>query len=426
MASIKKGLMTLIFILCVSVQVRAAEMWRNLETIGGYDGYVSNVYTPYFQDTNLVRVGGWGDWYVGMIRFDVNSFPSNVYGVSLWYYVSSGGSSTVPMTMYAMATPFGPSQYWLNGVYVYQGSPRSVSQPQSGNWMVIDIIDYYRNWKSGAYQNQGILLIPTANNNQFNNMSSANYTTPSSQKPFLLVSYVDPPTSQFLSFPLPVSLYPQGAYTAGKVTSVLDHQMTNVYGADGTVLAFNGERGVGIAIPQGCYLKPGGGSFSIGSMYVGTPNDGCTVNFLNYDDHPGYDYSAVTGTEVRASTSGVVINFNGSRCVLKGISEGCVAWGAVGIDHGNGYITQYLHLSRVDVVVGQTVSEGQLIGLSGMVSPPNKPVPAHFHFEVLKRVATSTPDNINNYKVVDPYGWTGSGSDPLQGVTQVQNIRLWK
>lgn len=435
MATFQKGLMAFVLLLCLTAQARATEMVRNLETISGFDGYVSNVYTPSFQDNDYVRVGGWGDTYIGMSRFSVTSLPNTIYGASLWYYVTNNGgsSTTVPMTMYALSTPFGSNQYWVNGLSYYTSSVKTVPQPQNGNWMVIDITDYYRNWKSGVWQNQGILLLPQANNNRFNLMSSANYTTPANRKPFLLVSYTEPAPSpvQFLSFPLPTSLYPQGAYTAGKMTCVLDHQMARVYSADGTVLAFNGERGVGTAVDQGCYLKPGGGSFSVGGIYVGTPNLGCPITKLNYDGHPGYDYSAVTGTEVKAAASGRVVNFNGSRCVPKGISAGCVAWGAVGIDHGNGYVTQYMHLSSVNtrITIGAEVQAGEVIGASGNKAPAGINLSAHFHFEVLKRaviVPPGTPDNIDNYKIVDPYGWTGSGSDPLQSVTQIQNVRIWK
>ena len=35
------------------------------------------------------------------------------------------------------------------------------------------------------------------------------------------------------------------------------------------------------------------------------------------------------------------------------------------IDHGQGLISAYLHLSRVDVAAGQTLARGQLIGAIG-------------------------------------------------------------
>jgi murein DD-endopeptidase MepM/ murein hydrolase activator NlpD len=98
--------------------------------------------------------------------------------------------------------------------------------------------------------------------------------------------------------------------------------------------------------------------------------------------------------------------------------------GAVGIDHGNGYITQYLHMENASITVsaGQYVSEGSVIGNSSDTGVPGQP---HLHFEVLRKVAGS-PSDITSYKVVDPYGWAGSRSDPLEFVTGVKNIWLWK
>ena len=61
------------------------------------------------------------------------------------------------------------------------------------------------------------------------------------------------------------------------------------------------------------------------------------------------------------------------RCVPRGIETGgCGVWGYVGIDHGNEYITQYGHLSRIDVQSDDEIKAGALIGLTGQSSPPKK------------------------------------------------------
>ncbi len=46
------------------------------------------------------------------------------------------------------------------------------------------------------------------------------------------------------------------------------------------------------------------------------------------------------------------------------------------IDHGNGYITVYGHLSQINVVPCQGVSAGQLIGLAGSTGNSTGATPA--------------------------------------------------
>jgi murein DD-endopeptidase MepM/ murein hydrolase activator NlpD len=85
--------------------------------------------------------------------------------------------------------------------------------------------------------------------------------------------------------------------------------------------------------------------------------------------HLGLDFRASTGTPVRATNAGKVIlarplYFEGN-CVM--------------IDHGQGLLTMYLHLSEFKVKEGDTVSKGQILGLSGGTGRATAP---HLHFAV--------------------------------------------
>lgn len=85
--------------------------------------------------------------------------------------------------------------------------------------------------------------------------------------------------------------------------------------------------------------------------------------------HKGQDISAPTGTPVSATADGVVVI---ARWV-HGYGNG------IYIDHGNGISTRYGHLSRIDVVEGQTVKRGQYLGLVGSTGRSTGP---HLHYEV--------------------------------------------
>ena len=86
-------------------------------------------------------------------------------------------------------------------------------------------------------------------------------------------------------------------------------------------------------------------------------------------NHSGADIGAAYGTNVLASKAGTVI-----------ISRW---WGGYGycvvIQHGEGNQTRYGHMSRLLVSEGQTVSQGQVIGLVGSTGNSTGP---HIHFEI--------------------------------------------
>ena len=72
--------------------------------------------------------------------------------------------------------------------------------------------------------------------------------------------------------------------------------------------------------------------------------------------HYGDDLAAPIGTPVAAPAAGVV-SFAETGLHYEG--------GLIMIDHGQGLISLYLHLSRVGVTAGQAVRRGQLIGAVG-------------------------------------------------------------
>ncbi len=85
--------------------------------------------------------------------------------------------------------------------------------------------------------------------------------------------------------------------------------------------------------------------------------------------HQGLDFRVPSGTEVAAVNSGRVIL---ARAMFF---EG--NW--VVIDHGQGLLTLYLHLSKFSVKEGDEVSKGQPIGLSGGTGRATGP---HLHLAV--------------------------------------------
>ncbi|NUR67550.1 MAG: peptidoglycan DD-metalloendopeptidase family protein [Streptomyces sp.] len=103
--------------------------------------------------------------------------------------------------------------------------------------------------------------------------------------------------------------------------------------------------------------------------------------------HTGTDFVVPTGTSLKAVAAGTVVS---------------AGWGGaygnqVVIKLADGYYAQYAHLSALSVSSGQTVTEGQQIGLSGATGNVTGP---HLHFEI-----RTTPDYGSD---VDPVAYLRS------------------
>lgn len=139
--------------------------------------------------------------------------------------------------------------------------------------------------------------------------------------------------------------------------------------------AGGGSSGGGNANATGSFLWPVASYVYVSSRF------GLRVHPITGEkkSHTGIDIASNQGTAVYASDGGSVTlaGWNGGygNCIM--------------IDHGNGYVTLYGHLSSISVSVGQTVSQGATIGAVGSTGNSTGP---HLHFEVLKNGTRIDPE----------------------------------
>lgn len=93
--------------------------------------------------------------------------------------------------------------------------------------------------------------------------------------------------------------------------------------------------------------------------------------------HEGMDFPDKIGTPARASAAGVVSAVDNVANSYAG------KW--VGIDHGNGVSTVYMHLHTIAVRKGDSVRQGQPIGTVGDTGNPKIHGAPHVHFATRAR-----------------------------------------
>lgn len=119
--------------------------------------------------------------------------------------------------------------------------------------------------------------------------------------------------------------------------------------------------------------------------------------------HSGLDIAADEGTPIKATADGTVIDagdffFSGNMIYL---------------DHGQGIISLYAHLSKISVSPGDTVKQGEIIGNVGQTGRVTGP---HLHFAI-----------ISNQILIDPIfmlprdGNTILPEEPKKSVKSTQN-----
>jgi murein DD-endopeptidase MepM/ murein hydrolase activator NlpD len=100
-----------------------------------------------------------------------------------------------------------------------------------------------------------------------------------------------------------------------------------------------------------------------------------------WSNHPGIDIGAPKGTPIYAADSGYV--------VAAGWDQERISYGfMILINHGNGFVTRYAHLSAFNVQVGDSVKKGQIVGRVGSTGNSTGP---HLHFEIINNGVRRNP-----------------------------------
>ena len=139
-----------------------------------------------------------------------------------------------------------------------------------------------------------------------------------------------------------------------------------------TVMVPDGEIRAPVYIPNIASITPttpNAGSVSAMGSFVWPASGRISQGYKFY--HKAIDIASRGGGPILAADAG--------RVTLTGWPDGGGYGNRVIIDHGNGFVTLYAHLSVVRVVTGQTVNRGDIIGDMGTTG---RSTGVHLHFEI--------------------------------------------
>ncbi len=140
------------------------------------------------------------------------------------------------------------------------------------------------------------------------------------------------------------------------------------------VLVPNGVKPEAVGVTTGvatfsAQKTPNAGSVTASGNFVWPASGRITQGFSSY--HRAIDIASKGGGPILAADSG--------RVIVAGWPDNGGYGNRVVIDHGNGYVTLYAHLSVIQVQQGQTVQRGNVVGQMGTTG---RSTGVHLHFEV--------------------------------------------
>jgi len=145
----------------------------------GIDKYFGTFYNKDGVNGNLLRVGGWSDYYYSLIRFPAatQSLPWAIKRAELKLYALNCTRPTA-MQVWLLASAWTEASWDhanLMGYYLHDSPGPNIGS----GWYSLDVTDCVYYWRQGYVPNLGWLFAPTAVDNRFDEFASSDHTTAS-------------------------------------------------------------------------------------------------------------------------------------------------------------------------------------------------------------------------------------------------------
>lgn len=152
-------------------------------------------------DNGELVVGGWGDSYYSLLRFDLAHLPTDVVSVHLELYsIKQRGVGNTAMYLDRVTKSW---NWWEQGTgrdknrLWWADRPTAVQiaslpAPSQNAWYSIDITNVYRQWQDGTAPNYGIQLRPVYAPNTWDEFNSSDYAVNPDLRPRLVITTEHP------------------------------------------------------------------------------------------------------------------------------------------------------------------------------------------------------------------------------------------
>ncbi len=169
----------LLFVLSAHAHANLVELQPG--PFDGMDMWYSNVYHRSGVHDEKLQVGGWGDQYQTLLRFNLGGMPQVADLAVLWLWGFPRGDSSTPTWIQW----FSVTSQWQSATVGWDTRPYKFSlgytQPPStsGGWYGVNFTNQYNQWRRGNSSplNHGLMLAPWQNNNNFDMFFSSRNPT---------------------------------------------------------------------------------------------------------------------------------------------------------------------------------------------------------------------------------------------------------
>jgi hypothetical protein len=122
-------------------------------------------------DDDVLKVGGWGDWYFSLIQFNLPQLRARPKFVALALYSKASEGASVALALdqiiHRWDFPKGGTLWWKDRPGHREITTASLPAPRKDQWYTLDLTTIVQEWLDGKSENYGIQIRPVTNFGSF-------------------------------------------------------------------------------------------------------------------------------------------------------------------------------------------------------------------------------------------------------------------